>query len=95
MYRIEIISNKSVEEDITEALEQYIPGILYTKIPLVYGKGGGDYKLGTSTWPETNFTLVSYINDDELETVKKIIRAVKERFKSEGIKLFAVQAEEL
>ncbi len=95
MYRIEIISNKSVEDDITEALEQYIPGILYTKIPLVYGRGGGDYKLGTTTWPETNFTLVSYVKDSELEIVKRVVKAVKERFKSEGIKLFAVQAEEL
>ncbi len=63
MYRIEIISNKSVEEDITQALEQYIPGILYTVIPLAYGRGKSSYKLGTTTWPETNFVLTSYIED--------------------------------
>ena len=95
MYRVEIISNKSVEEDITEALEQYVPGILYTKVPLVYGRGGDDYKLGTTIWPETNFLMVSYIQDDQLEIVKAVIKAVKERFKSEGIKVFAVQSLEL
>ena len=42
MYRIEIIANKSVEDDITEALEQYVEGILYTVIPMVYGRGGDD-----------------------------------------------------
>ena len=52
MYRLEIIANKSVEEDITDALEQYIPEILYSIVPLVYGRGGNDRKLGTSTWPE-------------------------------------------
>ncbi|MCH5295777.1 MAG: hypothetical protein J1F14_07775 [Treponema sp.] len=95
MYRCEIISNKSVEEDIKEALEQYIPGILYTTIPLAYGRGGNDYKLGTTTWPETNFVLTSYVEDKDLETVRAIIKAVKDKFKSEGIKLFVVRAEEL
>ena len=95
MLRIEIMSNKSVEEDITDALEQYIPHILYTKIPLVYGKGGENYKLGTTTWPETNFALISYIEDKDLDMVKAVIKGVKERFGSEGVKLFAVKAEEL
>ena len=95
MLRIEIFSNKSVEEDITDALEQYIPGILYTKIPLAYGRGGEDYKLGTTTWPETNFILISYIEDKDLKTVKAVINGVKDKFKSEGVKLFVSNALEL
>lgn len=95
MYRIEIISNKSVEEDITQALEQYIPGILYTVIPLAYGRGKSSYKLGTTTWPETNFVLTSYIEDSELQTAKAVIKGVKEKFPDEGIKLFAIAAEDL
>ncbi|MBP5174539.1 MAG: hypothetical protein ILP07_01320 [Treponema sp.] len=93
MYRIEIISNKSVEEDITEALEQYVPGILYTTFPLVYGRGGDDYKLGNATWPETNFVMVSYVEDSELDKVKAVIKSVKEKFKSEGVKMFWSQAD--
>ena len=95
MYRIEIISNKSVEDDITETLEKHIPDILYTTVPLVYGKGGNDRKLGTTTWPETNFVMVSYIKDNELPVVKAVIKAVKEKFNGEGIKLFVVKAEEI
>ncbi len=95
MYRLEIIANKSVEEDITDALEQYIPEILYSIVPLVYGRGGNDRKLGTSTWPETNFLLVSYIEDEHLATAKAVIKAVKGRFKGEGIKLFIIKSEEL
>ena len=95
MYRIEIISNKSVEDDITEILEEHIPDILYTTVPLVYGKGGNARKLGTTTWPETNFVMVSYIKDNELPVVKAVIKAVKEKFNGEGIKLFVVKAEEI
>ncbi|MBO5607722.1 MAG: hypothetical protein J5930_07460 [Treponema sp.] len=95
MYRVEIISNKSVEDDIVEALEQYVPGILYTTVPLVYGRGGDDYKLGTATWPETNFVMVTYVQEDQLEKIREVIKSVKEKFKSEGIKMFYTSADEL
>lgn len=94
MVRIEIISNKSVEEDITTTLEEYVPDFFYTTIPLSYGRGGDSRKLGTATWPETNFVMFAYIKDSELETVKAVIKAVKDRFPNEGIKLFAIKAQE-
>ncbi len=94
MYRVEIIANKSVEEDISQLLEQYIPDFLYTVLPLAYGRGGSDRKLGDGTWPETNFVLISYIEDDWLPTVRAVVKGVKERFLGEGIKLFAMKAEE-
>ncbi len=95
MYRIEIVANKSVEEDIIEALENYIPDMLYTTFPQVFGRGGDDYKMGNTTWPETNFVMFSYIKDEQLEPVKEIIKSVKAKFVNEGIKLFAIKAEEL
>lgn len=95
MYRIEIVSNQSVHDDIIEALEENVPGILYSEVPLVTGRGGENYKLGTSSWPETNFALFSYVEDSALQTVKAVIKAVKEKFPREGIKVFAVKAEDL
>lgn len=95
MYRIEIISNKSVEDDLVDALSGNLDGFLYTKIPLAYGKGGDDMKLGTATWPETNFILLSYIADEWLETAKAVVAAVKKKFPREGITFFAVRAEDL
>ncbi len=94
MYRIEIFANKSVEDDIVEALEQYIPGILYTTIPLAYGRGGDDRKLGTPTWPETNFIMVSYIEDASLGAVKAVMNGVKEKFGREGIKFFCMKVDD-
>jgi len=94
MYRVEIISNKSVQDDITEALEVNVPEILYTILPLAYGRGGDDYKLGTSTWPETNFVLISYVQDSDILKVRSVINAIKEKFKNEGIKMFSIKSEE-
>ena len=51
--------------------------------------------MGNTTWPETNFVMISYIEDNQLEIVKNVIKAVKQKFKNEGIKLFAVKAQEL
>ncbi|MCR5218622.1 PG0541 family transporter-associated protein [Treponema sp.] len=93
MYRAEIIANQSVQDDIVEVLEENIPGILYTTVPLVTGRGKDDYKLGTATWPETNFMMISYVEDKYKDSLKKIIAAVKEKFPDEGIKLFFVKGE--
>ncbi len=94
MTRLEIIGNQSLQDEIISLLEEHIPGVLYTIIPVVTGKGKNNYKLGNSTWPETNFVLISYVEDSQVETAKKIIAAVKEKFEGEGLKLFCVKAEE-
>ncbi len=94
MYRAEIIANQSVQDDIIELLEESIPELRYTLIPLAHGKGDSDYKLGNGTWPETNFVFVSYIADSEKDIVRAVVSAIKKRFSNEGITLFFVKAEE-
>jgi len=88
MKRMELIANKSVEKEIIEALEKNIEDFYYTLIPQLHGRGKGNYKLGTATWPELNFMLVSFLDDPDALEAEKIIRDVKERFPREGIKLF-------
>ena len=94
MTRCEIIANQSVQDEIVSLMEEYIPGVLYTIIPTVMGRGKNSYKMGNGTWPETNFVLISYIEDGQVSAMKAIIKAVKEKFTGEGIKLFLVKAEE-
>ncbi len=91
LYRCEIVANNSVEDDIVEILETVCPGILYTIIPTVHGRGKNDRKLSTATWPETNFILFAYVTRDMIAGVKKAVRAVKETFHGEGIKLFIMK----
>jgi len=95
MFRAEIISNQSVEDDIVELLEQEIPQIQYTIIPDVHGRGASSKKLGDTIWPEQNFCLFAYVDESDAKKVKSIIQSVKEKFPKEGISLFFVKCEEL
>ncbi|MCH5293386.1 MAG: hypothetical protein J1E07_06625 [Treponema sp.] len=94
MFRAEIISNQSVQEDIIERLEKEIPSIEYTVIPELHGRGIRTKKLGDTIWPEMNFVLFSYIDDDNAQKIKEVVAAVKKRFPKEGISLFFTKAED-
>ena len=91
MKRIELIANRSVENEIIEALETNITDFYYTLLPQVNGKGKTKYRLGTATWPELNFLLISYLDDDYANKAVKAIQGVKEQFPREGIKLFVME----
>ena len=90
-YRCEIVANNSVQDDIVELLETACPDILYTIIPSVHGRGKNDRKLQTATWPETNFILFAYVTKERIPAVQRAVRAVKETFHGEGIKLFIMK----
>jgi hypothetical protein len=47
MKRVEIIANRSVQEDILDVLEPRIPGFTYTLIPVVHGRGKNNYRLAS------------------------------------------------
>ena len=95
LYRAEIISNQSVQEDITERLEEALPSIQYTVIPEIHGRGGRTKKLGDTVWPEMNFVLFAYVEKEDAVKIKAVVEAVKKRFPNEGISLFFTKAEEL
>jgi len=90
MKRIELIANRSVETEIIEALEEAIEDFHYTLLPQIHGKGKTRYRLGTATWPELNFFLISYLDDEVAAKAEAAVRGVKGRFLGEGIKLFVM-----
>jgi hypothetical protein len=90
---MDIIANRSVESEIIGALEETIQDFYYTLLPQVQGRGKTKYRLGTSTWPEMNFLLISYLDDDDVAAVEAAIRGVKEQFPKEGIKFFIMTME--
>jgi hypothetical protein len=91
---MELIANKSVEEEIINAFETGIHDFYYTLLPVVHGRGKTQYRLSTPTWPETNFLLISYLSDRDTETAKAVIAEIKRRFPKEGIKLFFITGDE-
>ena len=90
MIRVEIIANHSVEENIHEALAKVGAGKNYTKIPNIYGAGSQGPRMGDAIWPEENFMLVIWCEENEALLIKKAIYSVKEIFPNEGIKIFGV-----
>lgn len=90
MIRAEIFANQSMQDLLINNLETAIPGFLYSIVPLAHGRGGESYKLGTSTWPETNMILIAYCDDDKERAIQTVVDYMKEKFPTEGIKLFVM-----
>lgn len=90
MIRLEIMANNSVEENILEAFKDDGVGKYYTKIPGVFGVGNSGPRMGDAIWPEENFILIIWCEEEEALGIKEAIMRVKERFPDEGIKLFGI-----
>jgi hypothetical protein len=90
MMRIEIIANHSVEENILEALKDEGAGKYYTKYPTIYGVGSAGPRMGDAIWPEENFALVIWCEEEEARGIARAVARIKERFPGEGIKLFGL-----
>ena len=88
MKRMELIANHSVEKEIIKGLEAKIDDFYYTLISNVHGRGKKAYRMGTSTWPEENFIIISYLNENDTALAEELVKEVKLRFPDEGIKLF-------
>lgn len=93
IYKVEIISNQSIQDDIIELLEQEISDIQYTILPECHGSGAESKKLGDMTWPEMNFILFSYVDYEKAKKIKKIMEAIKQKFPKEGISWFFSKSE--
>ena len=92
MIRIEIIANHSVEENILEALAAGQVGQYYTRYPVAMGVGKSGPRMGDAIWPEENFVLVIWCEEDEAQSIERAVATVKANFPGEGIKLFGLRS---
>jgi hypothetical protein len=90
MIRIEVIANHSVEENILEAFRNEGVGKFYTKLPSVYGVGSAGPRMGDAIWPEENFVLVIWCEEEEARGIARAVAKIKAQFPDEGIKLFGL-----
>jgi voltage-gated potassium channel Kch len=90
MKRVEIIANRSVEEDLMEAFSA--AGVVkhYTKFPVVHGVGSSGPRMGDAVWPEENFVIVCYCDEAEAVRIAELAAEVKLRFPGEGVKVFVL-----
>jgi hypothetical protein len=90
MKRVEVIASESVQAEILKALAAAVPGIEYTLIPEAHGAGRRAKKEGTNVWPELNFVLFSYLEDDRAAAALRAVEAIRGRFPGEGISAFSL-----
>jgi len=90
MIRVEVIANQSVEENILEALKYEGVGKQYTKYPNILGVGSSGPRMGDAVWPEENFVLVIWCDEEEAQKIGQAVAYVKTRFPNEGIKVFGL-----
>ena len=90
MIRLEIIANHSVEENILDALKHEEVGKYYTKYPGILGVGSAGPRMGDAVWPEENFGLVIWCEEEEARGIARAVEFVKQKFPGEGIKIFGL-----
>jgi hypothetical protein len=90
MIRLEIVANHSVEENILEALSKEGVGKYYTRYPTIFGVGASGPRMGDAIWPEENFALVIWCEEEEARAIQRAVEDVKAHFPDEGIKVFGL-----
>jgi len=90
MIRLEIVANHSVEENILEALKDEGVGKYYTKYSNIYGVGTSGPRMGDPVWPEENFALVIWCEEEEGRGIERAVETVKKQYPDEGIKVFGL-----
>ena len=91
MIRLEIVANHSVEENIMEAFKKEGVAKYYTKYPTIYGVGTSGPRMGDAIWPEENFALVIWCEEEEARKIMQVVKGVKKNFPEEGIKVFPIR----
>ncbi|PKN60269.1 MAG: hypothetical protein CVU53_03955 [Deltaproteobacteria bacterium HGW-Deltaproteobacteria-11] len=67
----------------------------YTKMEQAHGEGDDtEPKLGTHTWPGKNNVLFVAVPSEEIETVRDVVKSLKENHPRAGVKAFMLPMEE-
>jgi hypothetical protein len=69
-------------------VEKRIPGVAYTLIETVMGRGDSGTRRGSAIWPELNVLYLVYGTRQEASLIAEAVEEVKKTFPREGIKLF-------
>ncbi len=88
MKRLEIIANRSVQDDLFDRFDKKGIGCCYTILPVVHGVGNSGPRKGDSVWPEENFLVILYCDEAEAAPVRETVEGLKKDFPDEGIRLF-------
>ena len=78
LQRLEIIMSQSIEET----------GRMFTKLPVVMGRGVTDPKMGDAVWPQLNCMYIVICTKEQAQVVKGIIADLHKEYPREGLACF-------
>jgi hypothetical protein len=89
-----IVYSQAADYDVITQLKK--AGIKrYTKMEQAHGEGNDtEPKLGTHTWPGKNNVLFLAVPSEEIETVRGVVKYLKESHPRAGVKAFMLPMEE-
>lgn len=90
MRRVEIMAAQAIQQDVLDAFELYGVPAAYTIIPVAHGRGNTTPKLGDAVWPEENFILIIYCENEIVRLIEQSIDLVKKKYDHEGIGFFVL-----
>ncbi|MCG8480105.1 MAG: hypothetical protein MI724_13485 [Spirochaetales bacterium] len=89
--RVEVIANRSIQEDFFEALSRRGVGLHHTLISEAQGVGHAGPRRGDHIWPEENFLYIAYVSTDDARIIREETETLRRRFPDEGIRFFATR----
>ncbi|WP_455382199.1 PG0541 family transporter-associated protein [Salinispira pacifica] len=93
MVRLELIGNRAVEDDLYDLFRKQDLNPYYTKLAEVQGFGDSGTRKGDHIFPEENFVLIFYCDEEIADRIGEVVRELKLIFPSEGIVLYRTAAE--
>ena len=94
MKRVEIFVNQSIAEDLQERLKDAGHLEACTRWTPLFGLGKSGPKEGTPIWPETNSGFLLILPQRKLDSLRQVIRELKEEYPEEGLKCFISEGPE-
>lgn len=86
--RLEIIMSQAIEEDFVSAFMKADTGRMFTKLPVVMGRGATDPKMGDAVWPQLNCMYIVVCTKEQAAVVKSIIKRLHQEYPNEGLACF-------
>ncbi len=93
MVRLELIANRSVEEDLHDLLAKRDLTPDFTKFAEVEGRGNSGERRGDHIFPEENFVMIIYCEEGDMERIADAVAELKKVFPKEGIRLYRSTSE--
>lgn len=88
LQRLEIVMSQSIEEDFVSAFMKEDTGRMFTKLPVVMGRGVTDPKMGDAVWPQLNCMYIIICTKEQAEVTKDIVSRLHQEYPYEGLACF-------